>query len=46
MNVVQRAPIASADDELLALAKISAGLIQAQSEAPSHSCDVMISDHL
>lgn len=46
MKVVQRAPIASADDELLALAKIRAGVIQSQSEVPSHPCDLMISGHL
>ena len=42
MKVVQKAPIASAEDEVLALAKISAGNIQAKSEAPSHQCDVLV----
>jgi endonuclease/exonuclease/phosphatase (EEP) superfamily protein YafD len=42
MKVVQKAPIASAEDELLALAKINAGVIQAKLEDPCYQCDVMI----
>ncbi len=42
MQAVQRAPVASRDDEILALAKINAGIVQAKSEAPCHHCDVMI----
>ena len=42
MKVMQKAPIASAEDELLALAKINAGVIQAKLEDPYYQCDVMI----
>ncbi len=46
MKVVQKAPVASTDDEVLALAKINAGNLQAKSEAPSHQCDVLILERL
>lgn len=39
---IQRAPIASQDDELLALAKINAGIAQARIEMPDHPYDVML----
>ncbi len=43
MKIVQRIPIASAEDRLLALAKINAGVIQAQLEDPCYQSDVMVS---
>lgn len=40
---IHRAPIASEDDELLALAKINAGIAQARAEVPNHQSDVLMS---
>ncbi len=42
MKAIHRAPIASQEDELLALAKINAGIAQARAEMPHYQCDVMI----
>jgi len=43
MSAIHRAPIASEDDELLALAKIHAGIVQAKAEVPSHQSEVFVS---
>lgn len=40
---IHRAPIASKGDELLALAKINAGIAQARAEMPNHQSDVLMS---
>lgn len=42
MKEIHRAPIASMDDELQALAKINAGIAQARAEVPNYQCDVMM----
>ena len=43
MKKIHRAPIASAADELLVLAKINAGIAQAKAEMPNHQSDVLLS---
>jgi endonuclease/exonuclease/phosphatase (EEP) superfamily protein YafD len=43
LKVVQKTLVASANDELVTMAKINAGIVQAQLEAPSYACDVMFS---
>lgn len=42
MQLKHRPPIASADDELCALAKINEGILQARAEMPDYQCDVMM----
>ena len=43
LKSMQKAPIPSVDDQLLALAKINAGVIQAQLEDPFYQSDVIVS---
>ncbi|GAC1373503.1 MAG: endonuclease/exonuclease/phosphatase family protein [Aquirhabdus sp.] len=40
---IHRAPVASVNDELRAMAKINAGIAQARAEVPNHQSDVFIS---
>jgi endonuclease/exonuclease/phosphatase (EEP) superfamily protein YafD len=43
MKIIQKAPIASVNDRLLALEKINAGVIQAQLDNPLYRSDVIVS---